>query len=213
MKLRPPFRPLRPPIRPLRVAPKPQSKRKPPLTVCIAAISERHVRPVIIGISDRMLTAGDIEFERPSAKFGRFGPSIVVMIAGDFSIQDEICQRTVHGKSAGFSSVSEAVSAYYAEVSSYNVRLAERSVLSPLGLNMESFIARQREFSPKFVDQVKYEIRTRSLRSTSPRSSREWMRKAATYTRLTLMVCHSAMIQLASRQLEAVRDTLNLNSC
>ena len=107
-----------------------------------------------------MLTAGDIEFERPSAKFGRFGPSIVVMIAGDFSIQDEICQRTVHGKSAGFSSVSEAVSAYYAEVSSYNVRLAERSVLSPLGLNMESFIARQREFSPKFVDQVKYEIRT-----------------------------------------------------
>ena len=90
-----------------------------------------------------MLTAGDIEFERPAPKYGGFGQSIIAMIAGDASIQDEVCQLALHGRKAGFLTVREAVNAYCAEVSAYNVRLAERIVLDPLGLKMESFIARR----------------------------------------------------------------------
>ena len=128
------------------------------MTVCIAAICERPDRPTIIGVSDRMLTAGDIEFERPAPKYGGFGQSIIAMIAGDASIQDEVCQRALHGKQHGFATVAGAVAAYCAEVSAYRVRLAERVVLAPLGLNMNSFIGRQHEFSTSFVEQIRYEM-------------------------------------------------------
>ena len=123
------------------------------MTVCIAVICERPFRSTVIGVSDRMLTAGDIEFERPAPKYGRFGPAIVAMVAGDSSIQDEVCQRAVSGKQpAGFSSVREAVDAYCREVSAFGVRLAERVFLRTLGLSMESFITRESEFSASLVD-------------------------------------------------------------
>jgi hypothetical protein len=69
-------------------------KRKVPLTVCIAAICEGGI---VLGACDKMMTAGDVEFE-PQAPTGRsmkvfpITNSIAVMTAGDSGLQSEIVQ-------------------------------------------------------------------------------------------------------------------------
>src|SRR5438876_5078171 len=60
------------------------------MTVCVAAMCEQHQ---IIGASDRMLTAGDIQFEPQQQKIIPVTNSIVLMIAGDSALQSEIIQR------------------------------------------------------------------------------------------------------------------------
>jgi hypothetical protein len=57
------------------------------MTVCIAARAER----IVIGATDRMLTAGDVQFE-PSAgsKIILLSSSIFMMTAGDAALQAEI---------------------------------------------------------------------------------------------------------------------------
>src|ERR1700735_2877590 len=68
--------------------PKLQSRiRRCALTVCVAAICEDNI---ILGASDRMVTAGDVEFEPPQTKVTFLTSSIAVMIAGDASLQLEI---------------------------------------------------------------------------------------------------------------------------
>src|SRR6185437_12932896 len=57
------------------------------VTVCVAAISDSST---IIGASDRMITAGDVEFEPPQAKIYPLTSSIAAMIAGDASLQIEL---------------------------------------------------------------------------------------------------------------------------
>src|SRR6266853_1595139 len=58
-----------------------------PVTVCIAAICENGK---LIGASDRMLTAGDIQFEPQQSKLVQLTSSMVAMIAGDSALQAEI---------------------------------------------------------------------------------------------------------------------------
>ena len=57
------------------------------MTVCVAAICGDSS---IVGASDRMITAGDVEFEPPQTKLWNVSSSIAVMIAGDASLQMEI---------------------------------------------------------------------------------------------------------------------------
>jgi hypothetical protein len=57
------------------------------VTVCVAAIAERYR---LIGVSDRMLTAGDVEFEPEQSKLWMFSNSMAALIAGDMSIQTQI---------------------------------------------------------------------------------------------------------------------------
>ena len=59
----------------------------PSLTVCVAAICNNEN---IVGAADRMLTAGDVEFEPPQTKVLAVTSSIALMIAGDASLQIEI---------------------------------------------------------------------------------------------------------------------------
>lgn len=127
------------------------------MTVCIAAIclaAEGH--PVIIGASDRKLTAGGVEFEPPTAKFYKFTPYIVAMTAGDADAQVEICDYVYQ---AGPRNVRETVRLYCEQLGAYNLRQAERIVLAPLGFTMKSFLAAQRRLSPEFVETVLYDMR------------------------------------------------------
>ena len=57
------------------------------MTVCVAAICSP---TTIVGASDRMLTAGDVQFERKAPKIYPLSNSIAVMTAGDSSLQAEI---------------------------------------------------------------------------------------------------------------------------
>jgi hypothetical protein len=60
-----------------------------PVTVCVAAMCAENI---LIGASDRMLTAGDVEFEPDTAKIYSLSNSAVAMIAGEASLQIEILQ-------------------------------------------------------------------------------------------------------------------------
>lgn len=55
------------------------------MTVCVAAISQSSTGTglMITGASDRMLTAGDIEFEPEQSKIQPLTNSIALMLAGD----------------------------------------------------------------------------------------------------------------------------------
>jgi len=64
-------------------------KRKSRLTVCIAIINNG----AIIGASDRMITAGDIEFEPSVSKILSPTNSIAILTAGDQSIQMQVYQK------------------------------------------------------------------------------------------------------------------------
>ena len=59
------------------------------MTVCIAAICNNSV---IFGASDRMLTAGDIQFEPQLQKNYLLTSKIVIQVAGDASVQAEVVQ-------------------------------------------------------------------------------------------------------------------------
>src|SRR5581483_4200668 len=62
-------------------------RRKMDMTVCVAAITEINT---LIGISDRMMTAGDVEFEPEQSKIWPLTKYIVAMVAGDFALQVDI---------------------------------------------------------------------------------------------------------------------------
>jgi hypothetical protein len=57
------------------------------MTICVAAICEDNT---IMGASDRMLTARDVQFEPPQPKIIPLTKSIVTMISGDSYAQAEI---------------------------------------------------------------------------------------------------------------------------
>ncbi len=130
-----------------------------PVTVCIAAICRTAEKQfVIIGASDRKVTAGDIEFEPDIQKiypFAPHAPHIVALTAGDTTAQKEICDYTWLHRTQ---TVRDTVSAYCRELGQYNLRQSEQKVLAPLGFTMKSFLASQRRLAPSFVENITYEI-------------------------------------------------------
>src|SRR5258708_5546142 len=63
------------------------TKRRKALTVGIAAIANWN-GPIVIGATDAMLTAGDIEFEPPMAKIYRFSTKTLSSVAALSVVHD-----------------------------------------------------------------------------------------------------------------------------
>jgi hypothetical protein len=134
------------------------------VTVCIAAIAEKNT---LIGVSDRMLTAGDVEFEPGQAKMWAFSSSIWALIAGDMGIQAEIFKRTgmeVHGwinaeptKWVAVKDVAESYCKHYRELLRTQ---AEAAILRPLGLDFPSFLAKQSSMQGDLVASVAERLST-----------------------------------------------------
>jgi 20S proteasome alpha/beta subunit len=126
------------------------------VTICIAAICEVPNRgPVIIGASDRKVTAGDIQFEPETQKLYPFSDYIVALVAGDLAAQKEICDYTFYNRPQ---TVQETVRMYCQQIGCYNNRQAEQVVLAPLGMTMQNFLDNQRRMSPEFVNRVANEM-------------------------------------------------------
>jgi len=98
-----------------------------------------------------MLTAGDIQFEPPQAKFAQLSNGIAAFIAGDTNAQTEIL-RYVQKRIPG--TVEHAVTCYCKCQARYNLKQAENSVLRPYGLTMDTFLERERDLSPDFSDRI-----------------------------------------------------------
>ncbi len=127
------------------------------VTVCAAAIAGN----MVIGISDRMLTAGDIQFEPKVMKVWYLTSSIQVMTAGDSALHAELFKQVaikvgerLQDRPDEWVPVREVARWYAEEYARTRARRAELVVLYPLGLNLTTFLQEQRKMAPELVTQL-----------------------------------------------------------
>lgn len=144
------------------------------MTVCIAALC---ADGTIFGATDRMLTAGDVEFEpsntndrpRLGSKMVFLTSSIVAMTAGDSALQSELIQEVLlmigqrldQDKAANtvrWLGIKEVAEMYRAAHAAAKRARATHRILAPLSLDIASFVARQGEMNGDFVKQVTAEL-------------------------------------------------------
>jgi hypothetical protein len=131
------------------------------MTICIAAQSEG----IIFLASDRMLTAGDIEFEPPAQKVLFLTSSMVVMFSGDASFHSEVLldvnrevQQRVQNAPDEWLLVRDVAGLYIKYRNQAKLRRAEAALLAPLGLDKDSFLQMQRSMDSGLVDKLASEI-------------------------------------------------------
>jgi hypothetical protein len=144
-----------------------EPKTKFHVTVCIASI---FAGGNILGASDRMMTAGDVEFEPSmavptSSKIISLTSSITAMTAGDSGLQAEILQRVfavlnerIKKEPQNWWFVKDVVGLYRHFYNEIKSERASSVLLAPFGLDGKSFIARQKEMADVFVKQMTGEI-------------------------------------------------------
>lgn len=132
------------------------------MTICVAAICNRHT---IFAAADRMLTAGDIQFEPSQSKTHVITNSIVALAASDSAMQAEILQllkldvaRRISAEPDKWLTVREVAELYSRFCSKVRMQRAESVVLAPLGLDAETYLARQQQLSPALVQQLATEL-------------------------------------------------------
>ena len=126
------------------------------MTVCIAAISE-NVK--LVGASDRMITSGDIEFEPPQPKIWQLTASIVAMYSGDTAVLTEILHAVESDVNARllkdpdtWLAVREVADLYRAHFHAALRKRSESKILQPLGLDMKSYIEKQKGMDSDVVE-------------------------------------------------------------
>jgi 20S proteasome alpha/beta subunit len=141
-----------------------QAQQEVFVTVCIAAIHSDHT---VLGISDRMVTAGDIQFEPPSPKIHRLTNSIALMKAGDTSLQTQLTQQVspriwkmIDTDREKWVPIEEVAKLYRDAYGDIRSERAEKRVLAPYGLDFGSFIAKQQEFTASFLNDLTSKLRT-----------------------------------------------------
>ncbi len=133
------------------------------MTVCIAAIGTwvpappALPEPIVILAADRMITVKDVREYELSDQTKTFALSdrMRVLVAGNGEAMLEVC-KAVHREMMrdGIVSVSIAAKKLAAEFSRVRSERNERRVLSPYGLTFETFHARQKQFSPEFIEEI-----------------------------------------------------------
>jgi hypothetical protein len=128
------------------------------LSVCVATISNNEV---VLGATDKMITAGDIQYQPNSSKIWLFTNAIAALVAGDIQTQKLIFDSVYISIFQNFYKthpdkifVKDIANNY---VNQYNVEkklFIERKILSQFGLTMESYLAKQGQMSSAFIDQI-----------------------------------------------------------
>lgn len=136
------------------------------MTVCVASISQliikgKNLGPIVIGASDRMLTAGNVQFQPQQPKMQQITPAIIVMVAGDMATQAEIyhgmrrdVDERIAAEPARWVPVEYAARSYVRHYEEVKRRRAEHTILAPLGLTIESFVERQSSMQPGLVSDL-----------------------------------------------------------
>ncbi|MGB8507940.1 MAG: hypothetical protein WCD76_06035 [Pyrinomonadaceae bacterium] len=132
------------------------------MTICVAAICDGDT---ILGATDNMITAGDIQFEPPALKMTSLTNSIVVMTAGDSTLHAEILDvvrvevsERIEFEPEEWLKVKDVAELYVETYNKVRQKCAERAILAPLGLTFETFVTRQAEMLPDFVRQIGTEL-------------------------------------------------------
>lgn len=128
------------------------------MTICIGTMCDNQF---VLGASDRMLTAGDVQFQPQQTKIVRLTTSIALMTAGDSAVQGEILLHLIAyvneqiaanpDKWLGVEHIADVYKAFYNDV---RMRKAEQAVLAPLGLDIQTFKSCQQQMSVQLVSQL-----------------------------------------------------------
>jgi 20S proteasome alpha/beta subunit len=140
--------------------------REPSVTVCIAGIFTWNYaaadKPPDLGsaalvFSDRMLTAGDVQYEPSQQKVAHINSTTLISVAGDFAIHSEAIKDTLK-KTDSKTSPQNIATIYGQAIQTIKRREAEDLYLAPLGLNTDTFLAQQREMSEPFVSVLREQM-------------------------------------------------------
>lgn len=136
------------------------------VTVCIAAAfkwNHAHLgqaddfAPAILTVSDRMITAFDIEYEPMQTKVAFVSQRCVILIAGEYSVHSQAINNT-RRQTGPNSTIENVADIYGREIQKLKQRHAEDIYLSPFGLNTDTFIAQQKEMASGFIDRLSNQI-------------------------------------------------------
>jgi hypothetical protein len=127
------------------------------VTVCVAALGSGRV----VGVSDRMITAGDIQYEPQQAKVWPLTSSIAAMYSGDTAIQTEVLKDTalrigpkISANPTEWLSVREVAQTYGECFQTARLIRAERAILRPLGLTTQLFLDQMQTMDSDVVRQL-----------------------------------------------------------
>ncbi|MFC3231269.1 hypothetical protein ACFOGJ_28735 [Marinibaculum pumilum] len=131
------------------------------MTVCIAVRSQR----MLLLASDRMLTAGDIQFEPNLRKMLFLTPAIAILFSGDADFHAEVTQnvkievdKIIHEKPDDWLNVKFIADLYLKYRNELKRRRAEADLLNPLGLSLDEFIIKQKNMHSDIVNRVVEDI-------------------------------------------------------
>ena len=133
------------------------------MTVCIAATFQWNYGTddapewgaAIVAASDRMQTAGDLEYEAPRRKICHIAEKVVIFVSGEIPIHSEAILKLIkHLLVSKETEVPKIAELYGGFISDYRLKQAETLYLSPIGLDRDSFITRQNEMSPTFISDI-----------------------------------------------------------
>jgi 20S proteasome alpha/beta subunit len=156
-----------------------EPKRRRPVTVCAAAICTMQLpgkpqEQVLLGISDRMLTSGGVEFEPRTSKIypftlGQQPAKIACLSADDTDLGFDLARQTHQEllKLTGEVSVRQAAYSYAQQFMRLRRERAECRHLAHLGLTTESFIAQQRRMRREDVADIKNKLKKSELQVQS----------------------------------------------
>lgn len=127
------------------------------MTVCIAALFQWTYAPgdtglVALTTSDRMITAGDIEYEPPQFKTSFLSQHIHIMVSGDYGSHSEALMMLHVAAKENSSIDAHAAALLYADsLQKLRLREATRAILAPLGMTTTDFLERQGQMAPSLV--------------------------------------------------------------
>lgn len=152
----------------------PKTRREPErrdVTVCIAMAFIWNYGPdhggfgqAILTASDRMLTAGDLQYEPRQQKISRLTPSTLLMVAGDMTVHTEAITYALDEINLITApKIAEVVDIYAKHIKNIRRRRAETLYLEPLGLDIKSFNDNQKNMLPQIAVEITNEVRTYRL--------------------------------------------------
>ncbi|MBL8300282.1 MAG: hypothetical protein JNN30_18250 [Rhodanobacteraceae bacterium] len=116
-------------------------------------------------MSDRMVTAGDVQFSPQRSKIIWLTSSVVAMIAGHIALASELLDEVevvvrarITAEPENWWRVADIAGCWRAIYLDRLRREAERTVLTPLGLTSETFLSRQKQLSSSLANRLAAEL-------------------------------------------------------
>ena len=141
-------------------------RQRTPMTVCVAALFAWNYAPTgspddfgvaAILTADRMITAGDVQYEPPQFKAAQFTPTTVGLVAGDFAYHSKAIKDTL--RQINDTTSPENIATIYGQIiQSITRKEAEDLYLAPVGLNTDTFLAQQRDLADSFVSVLREQL-------------------------------------------------------